>query len=182
MPHLTSDIKANLFYFKKIIWFSFYGRTNISQAGLSLTQYMANGGKVFITNGNEVSPDTLWTFTDIDSVYKLNPGGRLLSGLKVLSSFTDTAEDSLRDLSLEKLIAVRVSALIPGSQAQVVYRMEPDSTTDIPVPYLGSPAVGVRYEVGQGKSIYLSLPFHSLNGSGNMEEVFRYILEEEMAQ
>jgi hypothetical protein len=182
LPYATADIKANLFYFKKIVWFSYYGRTNISQAGLSLTQYMANGGKVFITNGNEVSPDTLWTFTDIDSVYKLNPGGRLLSGLKVLSSFTHSPDDSLRDLSLEKLLAVRVSALIPGSQAEVVYRMEPDSTASVPVPYKGSPAVGVRYEVGQGKSIYLSLPFHDLNGSGNMEDVLRYILEEEMAQ
>ena len=182
LPYATADIKANMFYFKKIVWFSYYGRTNISQAGLSLTQYMAGGGKVFITNGNEVTPDTSWTFTDIDSVYKLNPGGRLLAGLKVLASFTNTPEDLVRDLELEKLLAVRVSALIPGLNSEVVYRMEPDSTASVPVPYPGSPAVGVRYEVGQGKSIYLSVPFHILNGTSNLEDVFRYILEEEFAQ
>ena len=179
LPYTTADIKANLFYFRKIIWFSYYGRTNISEAGLSLTQYMAEGGNVFITNGNEVSPDTLWTFTDIDSVYKLNPGGRLLSGLKVLASFTNTPEDSLRDLELARLVAVRVSALIPGSNSDVVYRMEPDSIASTPVPYKGSPAVGLRYEVGLGKSIYFSLPFHDLYGKSNLEYVLKYILEEE---
>ncbi len=182
LPYATADIKANLFYFSKIIWFSYYGRTNLSEAGLSLTQYMADGGKVFITNGNEVVPDTLWTFTDIDSVYKLNPGGRLLPGLEVLASFTNTPEDSLRNLKLGTLIAVRVSALIPGSNADVVYRMEPDSTASTSVPYKGSPAVGLRYEVGQGESIYFSLPFHDLYGNSNLESVLEYILEEEFAQ
>jgi hypothetical protein len=177
LPYATADIKANLFYFKKIIWFSYHGRTNISEAGLSLTQYMANGGNVFISNANEVSPDTLWTFTDIADVYKLNPGGRLFVGTKVLASFTNTPEDTLRDLELAKLVAVRVSALVPGSGADAVYRMEPDSTA----PYQGSPAVGVRYEVGLGKSIYFSLPFHDLYGKDNLESVLRYILEEEFS-
>jgi len=178
LPYATADIKANLYYFKKIIWFSYHGRTNISQAGLSLTQYMADGGNVFITNANVVTPDTSWTFTDIDSVYKLNPGGRLFVGTEVPASFTNTPEDSLRDLELAKLVAVRVSALIPGSNADAVYRMEEDSSA----PYQGSPAVGIRYEVGLGKSIYFSLPFHDLDGKSNLEEVFRYILEEEFAQ
>lgn len=178
LPYATADIKANLFYFKKIIWFSYHGRTNISQAGLSLTQYMADGGNVFITNANVVAPDTSWTFTDIDSVYKLNPGGRLFVGTEVHASFTNTPEDSLRDLELAKLVAVRVSALIPGPNADTVYRMEEDSNA----PYQGSPAVGVRYKVGLGKSIYFSLPFHDLDGKSNMEEVLRYILEEEFAQ
>jgi hypothetical protein len=182
LPYATADIKANLFYFNKIVWFSYYGRSNISEAGLSLTQYMADGGNVFITNGNEVSPDTSWTFTDIDSVYKLNPGGRLLPGVEVLASFTNTAEDSLRDLKLAKLVAVRVSALIPGPHADVVYRMEPDSTASTSVPYKGSPAVGVRYKIGSGKSIYFSLPFHDLYGNSNLESVLEYILEEEFAQ
>ena len=106
----------------------------------------------------------------------------MLAGLKVVASFTNTPDDSFRDLELEKLLAVRVSALIPGPNSEVIYRMEPDSTASVPVPYPGSPAVGVRYEVGQGKSIYLSVPFHILNGASNLEDVFRYILEEEFAQ
>jgi len=143
---------------------------------------MADGGKIFISNGNEVSPDTLWTFTDIDSVYKLNPGGRLLAGLRVLASFTNTWEDSLRDLELAKLVAIRVSALIPGPNSEVVYRMESDSTASVPVPYHGSPPVGLRYEIGLGKSIYFSMPFHDLYGKDNLEFVLRYILEEEFSQ
>jgi len=177
LPYATADIKANLFYFKKIIWFSYHGRTNIAEAGLSLTQYMADGGNVFISNANEVSPDTLWTFTDIDSVYKLNPGGRLFVGTDVLASFTNTPEDSLRNLELSKLVAVRVSALIPGPKADVVFRMATDPTA----PYQGSPAVGLRYKVGLGKSIYLSLPFHELDGFSNLESVLQYILEEEFS-
>ena len=147
-----------------------------------MTQYIAEGGNVFITNGNEETPDTMWTFTDIDSVYKLNPGGRLFADVKVLASFTNTEDDTTRDLALAKLIGNRVSALIPGSNAEVVYRMEPDSTASVTVPYKGSPAVGIRYEVGLGKSIYFSLPFHYLDGKGNMEQVLRYILLEEFEQ
>jgi len=182
LPYATADIKANLFYFKKVIWFSYFGRSNISEAGISLTQYMAEGGNVFISNANEVSPDTLWRFTDIDSVYKLNPGGRLLAGIDVLASFTNTPEDSLLDLELAKLIAIRVSALVPGPGAEVIYRMESDSTASVPVPYNGSPAVGLRYEVGEGKSIYFSLPFHEVYGKDNLENVLRFILEEEFKQ
>ena len=179
LPYATADVRAYLNYFNKVIWFSHLGRHNLSNAGLSLTQYIAEGGNVFISNGNEETPDTLWTFTDIDSVYKLNPGGRLFSGVKVLASFTNTDDDTTRDLKLAKLIGNRVSALIPGPNAEVVYRMEPDSTASVVVPYEGSPAVGIRYEVGLGKSIYFSLPFHYLDGNGNMEQVLRYILFEE---
>jgi len=182
LPYVTADIKANLGYFKKVVWFAHFGRHNLSSAGLSLTQYIAEGGNVFISNGNEETPDTSWTFTDIDSVYKLNPGGRLFSGVKVLASFTNTEDDTVRDLTLGTLIGNRVSALIPGPNADVIYRMEPDSTTSVTVPYKGSPAVGIRYEVGLGKSIYFSLPYHYCDGKGNMEQVLRYILLEEFEQ
>ncbi len=175
LPYATADVKANLGYFKKVIWFTYTGNHNISAAGLSLTQYISDGGMIFISNGNVAPPDSLWTFTDIDSTFKLNPGGRLLPGIDILASFTNTNEDTLRDLEIEQIVGNRVSALIPGSNADVVYRMEPDSTG----PYPGSPAVGLRYEVGLGKSIYFSLPFHHLDGKSNLEEVLEYILEEE---
>jgi len=179
LPYATADVKANLEYFKKVIWFAHLGNHSLSAAGLSLTQYISDGGYVFVSNGNEAFPDTLWTFTDIDSVWRLNPGGRLLPGIDILASFTNTSEDTLRDLEIEQLIGNRVSALIPGSNVDVVYRMEPDSTAPVSVPYPGSPAVGLRYEVGLGKSIYFSLPFHHLDGKDNLEEVLKHILEEE---
>jgi len=182
IPFSTEDIKANLNYFSKVIWFSYRGAHNLAQASLSLTQYISGGGKVFITNGHPGAPDSLWTFTDIDSAYILNPDGRLFPGVEILASFTNTNEDTLKDLELSELVSSRVSALIPGSKAELVYRMEPDSIASVPVSYTGSPIVGVRYRVGLGESIYFSLPFHSCQGKFNLENVLRYILEEEFGQ
>ncbi len=179
LPYATADVKANLSYFKAVIWFSHLGRPNLAQAGLSLTQYIAAGGNVFITNANEEVPDTAWTFTDIDSVFRLNPGGRLLAGVRVIASFTNSERDSALTLKVGKLIGNRVSALVPGPQAQVVYRMEPDSIAAVTVPYKGSPVVGIRYRLGQGRCIYFSLPFNYCDGFGNAGEVLRYILREE---
>ncbi|MEE9118649.1 MAG: hypothetical protein V3U02_08670, partial [Calditrichia bacterium] len=132
-----------------------------------------------ISNGHSVAPDTLWTFTDIDSVYELNPDGRLFPGVRVLASFTNTAEDTLRDMEVGELISSRVSVVVPGSNAEIVYRMEPDSTASVRVSYTGSPVVGIRYKVGLGESLYYSLPFHLCDGKSNLENVLRYILEEE---
>lgn len=179
LPYATVDIKANLNYFKKVIWFSHLGRPNLSSAGLSLTQYIADGGKVFITNGNEEIPDTSWTFTDIDSVFRLNPGGRMLPGIRIEAGLTHSPADSLYDLKLAKLVGNRVSGLIPGPNAEVIYQMEPDSLAQVTVPYQGSPVVGIRYRVGLGESLYFSLPFHFCDGNQNVEAVLRYILQEE---
>lgn len=85
-------------------------------------------------------------------------------------------------MEIGRLIGNRVSALIPGPQAEVVYRMEPDSTATVTVPYTGSPPVGIRYVLGKGKSIYFSLPLNFCDGKNNVEEVLRYILEVEFSQ
>ncbi len=171
LPYSSIDIEANLSYFSKVIWFAHLGRPHLSKAGLSITRFMNNGGKIFITNGNEEVPDTTWTFVDIDSVYRLNPGGRLLPGVNVLASFGSPNDEAL-DLNIEKLIGNRVSALIPGKGAEVVYRMQPDSTTSIIVPYKGSPPVGLRTRIGKGECIYFSLPLHFCDGKKNMVEEF----------
>lgn len=179
LPYATADIKAYLSYFKKVIWFSHLGRPNLGTAGLSLTQYIGDGGKVFISNANEEIPDTSWTFTSIDSVYRLNPGGRLLPGINVLASLTNSPADTAMNLNIEKLVGNRVSALVPGDGAEVVYRMESDTVASVSVPYKGEPVTGIRYRVGAGESIYFSLPLHFCDGRNNVEAVLRYILLEE---
>jgi hypothetical protein len=179
LPYATTDIKAYLEYFKKVIWFAHYGRPNLTAAGLSLTQYIADGGGVFITNGNEGIPDTTWAFTSIDSVYRLNPGGRLFPGVDVEAFFRGAEIDSDLTMTVGQLIGNRVSALIPGTGADAVYRMQNDTLTTVDVPYHGTPAVGIRYKVGKGESIYFSLPLHFCNGRDNVEDVLRYVLEEE---
>ncbi len=178
LPYSSIDIQANLSYFRKVIWFAHLGRPNLTEAGLSITRFIKEGGHIFITNGNEEQPDTTWTFTSIDSVFRLNPGGRLFPGVDVPASF-GSAQDSTLDLSLGKLIGNRVSALVPGPGVDVVYRMQHDSTATVPVPYSGSPAVGLRYRVGSGSCIYFSLPFHYCYGNENILEVMRYLLFED---
>ena len=178
LPYSSIDIEANLSYFKKIIWFAHLGRPHLTGAGLSLTRFCGRGGKIFISNGNEETPDTTWTFTNIDSVYRLNPGGRLLAGINVLASF-GSSKDLQLNLNLEKLIGNRVSAVLPGPDAQVVLRMEPDSTAKVSVPYKGSPPVALRYVIGPGMCIYFSLPLHLCNGNKNMSDFFRYLLFDE---
>jgi|Deesub1362B_J571_1020462.scaffolds.fasta_scaffold00980_1 hypothetical protein len=179
LPYSQVDIEATLAYFKKVIWFAHLGRPHISQAGLSITKFVSGGGKIFITNGNEGIPDTTWTFTRIDSVFRLNPGGRLLPGVHVLANFGDETLNQLLTLKIGQLVGNRVSALIPGPGAEVVYFMEPDTATSIPVPYKGAPPVGIRYRIGQGESIYFSLPLHYCNGLNNVKELLRYLLLEE---
>ncbi|MCK5737821.1 hypothetical protein KAH55_01515 [bacterium] len=179
LPYATADIKAYLNYFKKVIWFSHLGRPNLATAGLSLTQYIGDGGKVFISNANEEIPDTSWTFTSIDSVYRLNPGGRLLPGINVLASLTNSPADTAMNLNIGRLVGNRVSALVPGDGAEVIYRMEADTVASVSVPYKGEPVTGIRYRVGAGESIYFSLPLHFCDGRNNVEAVLRYILLEE---
>ncbi|MBN1349326.1 T9SS type A sorting domain-containing protein [candidate division KSB1 bacterium] len=178
IPYSSIDIIATLNYFKKVIWFCHLGSPHLSEANSSLTQFIKDGGMVFITNGNSAIPDTGWTFTSIDSAYTLNPAGRLFSGVKVLFSFPGIELDSTLDLEVGKLIANRISTLIPGPKAEVVYRMEPDSTASVIVPYKGSPIMGIRYRTGKGGSIYFTMPFHYCDGKGNLEHVLRYILTE----
>ncbi|MBN1541517.1 hypothetical protein JW992_05185 [candidate division KSB1 bacterium] len=178
LPYTSTDIEANLSYFDQVIWFAHLGRPNLSAAGLSITRFVNNGGKILISNANEEPPDTTWTFTGIDSVVTLNPGGRLFAGTRVLASFGSDDDEAL-DLSLEKLVGNRVSSLVPRSNVDVVYRMEPDSLAQVNVPYKGSPVVGVRYRLGSGESIYFSLPLHHCNGEQNLVNVFRHLLFEE---
>lgn len=181
LPYSSIDVEATLNYFKKVIWFAHLGRPHISQAGLSITKFMSNGGKIFISNGNEETPDTNWTFTQIDSVYQLNPGGRLLPGVFVIASIGDAELNQNLTLKIEKLVGNRVSALVPGPDAETVYFMESDTSTARPVPYKGTPPVGIRYRIGQGESIYFSLPLHYCNGLDNVKNLFDYILNSEFS-
>lgn len=185
MPYSQSDIEANMGYFNKVIWFSHLGKPHISDAGLSITKYIKDGGHIFISNGNENVPDTTWTFTNLDSVYKMNPGGRdrLMTGLDIEANFGNEELNEKLTLQTGQLIGNRVSALIPheAEGTKVVYSMIHSDSTNIGVPYKGTPAVGIHYEPSyiEGESIYFSLPLHYLYGRNNLKDVLDYILNEE---
>ncbi|MFQ6618301.1 MAG: hypothetical protein ACE5QV_06400, partial [Fidelibacterota bacterium] len=179
LPYSPIDIQANLSYFDKVIWFSHLGRPNISEAGLAITKFVALGGDIFISNGNEERPDTTWTFVNIDSVFRLNPGGRLLPGFDIYANLDpDSSVNASLKMEVELLIGNRVSALIPGFTDSVVFMMEDADTSSFNnVPYPGHPAVGVMHQIqGGGKAIYFSLPLHHLNARGNVRDVLEYIL------
>jgi len=190
LPYSIFDVEANLNYFKKVIWFSHLGTPNISEAGLSITKYVKSGGQIFIANGNETFPDTNWTFTDIDSVYRINPSPiRLLTGLKINAFFGD---ENLNDqLGLEigsenlyfNTISNRVSGIIPGPNAEIIYRFEHGDSTGYPPDriYSGEPIVGIRYSPDfiSGKSIYFSLPLHACDNKRNVRDIIDYILNVE---
>jgi len=181
LPYSPTDIEATMAYFDKVIWFSHLGTPHISDAGLSITKYVKNGGNIFISNGNENIPDTTWTFTSIDSVYRLNPSGRLLPGIKVNANFDESVNDDLT-LEVGQLIGNRVSALIPGSGEGIssVFTMEHPDSASVAVPYQGTPSVAIHYAPSyiDGQSIYFSLPLHYCYGQDNIKEVLEYILNE----
>ena len=183
LPYSTTDIEANMGYFDKVIWFSHLGEPHISDAGLSITKYIKNGGRIFISNGNENIPDTTWTFTAIDSVFRLNPSGRLMPGLDVDAHFGDETLDQDLTLQLGQLIGNRVSGLVPkqGEGIESIYTMMHPDSTELPTTYQGTPTVGLHYSPPyiQGESIYFSLPLHYCFNYGNIEKLLEYILNEE---
>lgn len=192
LPYAIADIEANLNYFENVIWFSHLGPPNISEAGLSITKYINNGGKILIANGNETFPDTNWTFTDIDSAYRINPAPiRLLTGFKINALFGDENLNDLLGLEIGSeniyfnTISNKVSGLIPGSHSEIIYRLEHGDSTGIPVDqiYSGEPVVGIKYDPSflSGKSIYYSLPLHACDNKRNVKHLIEYILNEEFA-
>jgi len=190
LPYATADVEANLNYFDKVIWFSHLGPPSLSKAGLSITKYIKNGGRIFIANGNETFPDTTWTFTDIDSVYRINPAPiRLLTGIKINPFFTDNTLNELLGLEIGSeniyfnTISNKVSGLIPGPNADIIYRLEHgDSTGYSPDKiYAGEPIVGIKYDPDfiSGECIYYSLPLHACDNKRNVSELIDYILNHE---
>jgi hypothetical protein len=86
-------------------------------------------------------------------------------------------------MTTSQLIGNRVSALIPvrGEGITSLFTMVHPDSTDIAVPYTGTPTVGVHYAPSyiEGESIYFSLPLHYCNERNNAKELLDYILNEE---
>jgi len=190
LPFSSIDIEANLNYFNKVIWFSHLGPPSIGEAGLSITKYIKNGGNIFIANGNETFPDTNWTFTDIDSVYRINPAPiRLLTGIKINAFFGDDILNDLLTLEVGSeniyfnTISNKVSGLIPGNNTEIIYKLEHGDSTGYPpgLIYSGEPIVGLKYDPNfiSGESIYYSLPLHACDNRQNVEDLIGYILNVE---
>lgn len=177
LPYSTTDIKLNLSYFDKVFWFSYLRRPHITDAALAFTQFVSDGGILFISNGNEISPDTTWTFTEIDSTYKLNPGGRLYPGNTIYANFEDSTENEQLNLKTDQLIGNRVSAIIPFGTSKIRYEMEDADTSSVSLPYDGHPTVMIETDINEGKMYYMSVPLHFCRGNNNLDLLFKKIFE-----
>ena len=77
-------------------------------------------------------------------------------------------------------ISNKVSGLIPGPNADIIYRLEDGDSTGLPEEqiYTGEPIVGIRYSPAfiSGKCIYYSLPLHACDNKRNVKDLIDYIL------
>ncbi len=190
LPYSPTDITATLEYFDHVLWYTAYtGSETYDGAAVSILSYVLNGGNIFM---NVVDfKDTTFEWFPIDSLFTLNPSGRIYAGRTIVSQ---VAPDL--DLQTSSWIAVRVKGFetflgdsLECPQFRSLYRMQEPGEGD---EWSGTPNVcGLyRFEVLPGECsggvVLMSLPLHSgyqalLEGNGSAAKFIRYLLEEEFA-
>ncbi|MDD3094789.1 MAG: hypothetical protein WC372_06695 [Candidatus Neomarinimicrobiota bacterium] len=179
IPYSPADIEKNLSAFSKVFWFTFRGFNSLNEASLALTRFVADGGILFMNNAQKVAtnsrPDTIWTFTDIDTVYQYSATGRVFTGVNVEANWgNETLNNELR-LTLSSTLADKLYAIEPGPSSTLRYYFEHDSlnTSD----YSGTPPVMIETPIGTGICYYMSIPLYYLNGNDNLDDLFRHVFE-----
>ncbi len=179
IPYSPEDIELNLSTFSKVLWFTFRGSNNVNEASLALTRFVADGGTLLMDNAQKVAtgsrPDTIWTFTDIDTVYQYSATGRIYSGVNIECNWGDTTLNNDLQLKVSSTLADKLYAIEPGSTSTLRYFFEHDSlnTSD----YSGTPNVMIETPIGDGRCYYMSIPLYYLNGNNNLDELFKHIFE-----
>jgi len=187
LPYSSTDLSANLNYFKHIIWFTAYNNTasasdTYNSAEANIVNFIMNGGNLFI---NPIDfEDTTFTWFPLDSIVTLNPNGRLFPG-RILESEVDSS----LNLSVSHLIAVKVKGFWPTISSfdtnMELYHMADPTSSDT---WIGNPTVCSigQYEVSptelSGKVVMMTIPLHDgyrpkLQGNGSAIKLFDYIFE-----
>ena len=173
LPYSETDVSATLGYFKYIIWHTATtGPKTYGNASNPISQFVQNGGNIFINVTEMLSPSPIWF--PFDSTAFINPTGRLFRGTTIESSINTDL-----DLELSKLVPYRVqsfaindtTALDPdhGPYFTPLYRMREATDTD---PWTGRPIVAAEYDhrsvinENAGKAILFSIPLHDGTGTG----------------
>ena len=192
LPYSSTDITANLNYFKHVIWFAAYNNSasandTYNAAEASLVNFIMGGGNLFI---NPIDfEDTTFTWFPLDSIKTLNSSGRLRPGRVLESSI-----DSTLDLAVSHLIAVRVKGFWPDesefeSVTELYHMADPQNNDG----WTGNPTVCSmgQYRISptnlSGKVVILTLPLHDgyqpkLQGSGSAIKFFQYLFDEEFTE
>ena len=189
LPYSSTDVTANLNYFKHVIWYAAYNNTasandTYNRAEASLVNFIMGGGNLFI---NPIDfEDTTFTWFPLDSLVTINPNGRLLPNKVLVSPI-----DSLLNLSVSHLIAVKVKGFWPDvsefDQLTEIYHMADPQGSDT---WVGNPTVCSmgQYRVSptllSGKVVIMTLPLHDgyrpkLQGNGSAIKLFQYLFENE---
>ena len=189
LPYSSTDVIANLNYFKTVVWYAAYNNTasandTYNRAEASLVNFVMGGGDLFI---NPIDfEDTTFTWFPMDSLTTLNPSGRLFPN-KVIES----PVDSMLNLSVSHLIAVKVKGFWPNQEQfetlTEVYRMADPEGNDA---WTGNPTVCSmgQYRVSptelSGKVVIMTLPLHDgyrpkLQGNGSAIKLFQHLFENE---
>ena len=192
LPYSSTDVTANLNYFKHIVWFTAYNNTaaandTYNSAEASLLNFIMGGGNLFI---NPIDfEDTTFTWFPMDSMVTINPNGRLRSGRKV-----ESAIDSTLDLEVSSLIAVKVKGFWPDESefetvTEIYHMADPQSGDG----WVGNPTVCSmgQYKISptelSGKVVIMTLPLYDgnrakLNGNGSSIKLFHFLFEEEFIE
>lgn len=179
IPYSAEDIELNLSTFSKVFWFTFRGSNSLNEASLALTRFVGDGGLLFVDNAQKVAtgsrPDTIWTFTDIDTVYQYSQSGRIYSGVNIEANWGDTTLNNDLRLKVSSTLADKLYAIEAGKTSTQRYFFEHDSlnTSD----YSGTPTVMIETPIGTGKCYYMSIPLYYLNGNNNLDDLFRHVFE-----
>ena len=188
LPFTSQDVQANLNYFQSVVWFSSYlGFEAYHDAENSIYSYVMSGGNIFL-NITEIR-DTTFSFFPLDSIFYLNPDGRMLSGKLIESTISSNF-----DLITSTLISVFVRGFVPSFS-------EFENIT--PLYNLSEPEVGDLWEgtpnicsIGQfstgpislsGKVVFMSLPLHNgtipvMEPNESLEGFIDYILNTEFTE
>ena len=193
LPYSSTDVTANLNYFKHVVWFCAYNNTAAANdtyngAEASLVNFVMGGGNLFI---NPIDyEDTTFTWFPMDTMMTINRSGLLWSGKEIISPI-----DSTLDLEVSHLISVRVKGFVPDSTQfavnKEIYHM-PDPV-DVWDEWDGNPTVCSlgQFQVSpttySGKVVIMTLPLHDgyqpkLDGNGSSSKLFHYLFEEEFIE
>ena len=192
LPYSSVDIKANLNYFKHVVWFAAYNNTaaandTYNAAEASLLNFVMSGGNLFI---NPIDfEDTTFAWFPLDSITTLNPNGRLRPGKELICDI-----DAELNLSVSHLIAVRIKGFWPDESAfadvRTIYHMPNPESGDS---WQGNPIVCSigQYQVSptelSGKVVIMTLPLYDgyrpkLDGNGSSIKLFQYLFTEEFSE
>ena len=191
LPYSSADVSANLNYFQDVIWFAgTTGESEYIKAGSNIYNFILGGGNIFITLS--LFQDTSFVWFPIDSLFSINPDGRLLPPVTLVSQVRPELNlVTSRNVGYHWIKGFENFEGEPAFRS--LYRLqEPNATQK----WEGTPTVCGVYQFftpnPSGKAVLMSIPWHEgvgttsdltygafLEGNGSAGKFIRYLLEEE---